>query len=119
VVDDNQDLVEGLINVLTDAGHEVCSAHDGPRAIKMAEQFKPEVVFLDIGLPLLDGYEVARRLRQLPGLERIMLVALSGYGESKDRQQSTEAGFDLHLVKPADLGRIEEVLASLAERPSR
>jgi CheY-like chemotaxis protein len=77
----------------------------------MAEELQPEIVFLDIGLPFLDGYEVARRLRRLPGLEGVALIALSGYGEPKDRQQSKEAGFDVHLVKPADLGTVEELLA--------
>jgi two-component system CheB/CheR fusion protein len=114
VVDDNLDLVEGLIDALTDAGHEVRSAQDGPSAIETAREFKPEVVLLDIGLPLLDGYQVARRLRQLPGLENIRLIALSGYGGPKDQQLSAEAGFDLHLVKPAGLDRIEDLVAGPA-----
>jgi PAS domain S-box-containing protein len=115
VVDDNRDLAEGLAGLLEGAGHEVRMAHDGPSGLKMAEDFHPKVVFLDIGLPILDGYEVARRLRRLPGLEDIALVALSGYGEAKDRQQSKEAGFDLHLVKPSDLWKVEEVVESLVD----
>ena len=87
-------------------------AFDGPTALQMVEQFHPDVVMLDIGLPILDGYEVARRLRKLPGGEAITLIALSGYGQAKDRQQSKEAGFDLHLVKPDDLEKIGEAVSS-------
>jgi PAS domain S-box-containing protein len=113
LVDDNQDLAQAFAAVLKGSGHDVRIAYDGPSGLQAAEEFRPEVLFLDIGLPLLDGYEVARRLRRLPGLETITLIALSGYGEPEDRQQSKEAGFDLHLVKPTDLGRIEQVLATL------
>jgi two-component system CheB/CheR fusion protein len=119
VVEDNQDLAEGLSNVLARAGHEVRCAGDGPSAITSAEEFRPEIVLLDIGLPIIDGYEVARRLRRLPGFEDVSLVALSGYGERKDRQRAKEAGFDLHLVKPADLDRLESVIADLPRRPER
>jgi PAS domain S-box-containing protein len=118
VVDDNCDLADGVAGLMTRWGHDTRVAYDGPNAVTVAAAFRPEVVFLDIGLPCLNGYEVAHRLRRLPELEGIALIALSGYGEPKDRQQSKEAGFDLHLVKPADLDRVEEVLASLAERPT-
>jgi CheY-like chemotaxis protein len=116
VVDDNRDIADGVASLLTRKGHDTCVAYDGQDAVTVAAEFRPEVMLLDIGLPLLSGYEVARRLRRLPGLEGIVLIALSGYGEPRDRQQSKEAGFDLHLVKPADLDRVEEVLASLIER---
>ncbi|HEX4998421.1 MAG TPA: PAS domain S-box protein [Terriglobia bacterium] len=112
VVDDNQDLAEGLAVALSAAGYDVRRAFDGPSAIEVAGTFRPDVVLLDIGLPVLDGYEVARRLRGMKELEGITLVALSGYGEDEDRQQAKEAGFDAHLVKPADLAQIEEILAS-------
>jgi PAS domain S-box-containing protein len=113
VVDDNRDLAEGLAALLTSWGHDVRVAHNGPSVLSIASEFRPEIVFLDIGLPLLDGYEVARRLRRLPGLERIALIALTGYGEPKDHQQSQEAGFALHLVKPVDSARLEEALAAI------
>jgi PAS domain S-box-containing protein len=113
IVDDNVDLAEGLSTFLAGAGHEVQIAHDGAEALRTAEAFRPEIVLLDIGLPLLDGYEVARRLRRTPGLETIKIVGLSGYGEPKDRERSKEAGFDLYLVKPADLDRVEQVLRSI------
>jgi two-component system CheB/CheR fusion protein len=113
LVDDNHDLADAFAAVLVGSGHDVRIAYDGPSGLRAAEEFRPDVLFLDIGLPLLDGYEVARRMRRLPGLETTTLIALSGYGEPEDRQQSKEAGFDLHLVKPADLGRIEQVLATL------
>jgi two-component system CheB/CheR fusion protein len=111
VVDDNLDLAEGLAALLARRGHEVRLAHDGPAALRTVEQFHPDVVMLDIGLPILDGYEVARRLRRLPGGEAVTLIALSGYGQEKDRQQSKEAGFNLHFVKPDDLERIEEAVS--------
>src|SRR5262249_32290990 len=117
LVDDNADLVEVLAAVLIAGGHIVRVAYDGPSGLKVAAEFRPEVVFLDIGLPMLDGYEVARRMRQRPELERTVLIALSGYGEPRDRQQSKEAGFDRHLVKPADLERVDEVLAALPAWP--
>ena len=112
VVDDNEDLAEGLADLVARLGHEVQVAFDGPTALQMVEQFHPDVVMLDIGLPILDGYEVARRMRKLPGGEAITLIALSGYGQAKDRQQSKEAGFDLHLVKPDDLEKIGEAVSS-------
>jgi two-component system CheB/CheR fusion protein len=113
VVDDNRDVAEGLATVLKSSGHEVRLAHDGLAAVAVAAAFRPEVVFLDIGLPLLDGYEVARQLRRLPGLDRFAIIGLSGYGELADRERSREAGFDLHLVKPVDRDRLDEVLGSV------
>jgi two-component system CheB/CheR fusion protein len=112
VVDDNLDVAEGLAVLLQRRGHEVQLAHDGPAALRMVGEFHPNVVMLDIGLPILDGYEVARRLRRLPGGAALTLIALSGYGQEKDRQQSKAAGFDIHLVKPDDLARIEEAVST-------
>jgi PAS domain S-box-containing protein len=117
VVDDSRDIVESLADVLTTNGHEVRTAYDGPAALDaVKEGFHPEVVFLDVGMPGMDGYEVARRLRKLPGVEGAVLVALTGYGQEQDRERSKEAGFDRHLVKPVDLTDIEGVLVSLAPR---
>ena len=102
VVDDNVDVVETTSLLLSLSGHEVCSAKDGLQALRVAAEFLPEVVLLDIGLPLMDGYEVARRLRQMPQLAGALLLALTGYGQLADRQRGREAGFDDHLLKPVD-----------------
>jgi len=98
-------------------GHEVRTAYDGPTALVAAERFRPEVVLLDIGLPLMDGYEVARRLRGMVGLSKALLVAVSGYGRDEDRRRSHAAGFDAHLIKPADPAALHELLATGAGSP--
>jgi len=105
VVDDNQDALHSLALLLQLEGHQVETAADGPTAIAAAQAHLPEVVFLDIGLPGMDGYEVARRLRQLPGAEEILLVALTGYGQEEDRRRSFQCGFNEHLVKALHPGR--------------
>jgi signal transduction histidine kinase/DNA-binding response OmpR family regulator len=112
VVDDNADSAESLAVLLRADGHEVRTALDGPAALAISEEFLPEVVVLDIGLPLMDGYEVARRLRARPGLERVDLVALTGYGQPEDRQRGKEAGFDHYLVKPARAETLLELVSS-------
>lgn len=112
VVDDNADAADSLVLLLQLVGQETQAAYDGPSAIVMAEQFNPEIVLLDIGMPGMDGYEVARRLRNLPGLQIALLVALTGWGQDEDRQRSREAGFDQHLVKPVQLEALTAVLAS-------
>lgn len=112
VVDDNADGAEGLALTLQMAGHEAQVAYDGPSALILAGQTPPDVVVLDIGLPGLDGYEVARRLRSELGLTQARLIALTGYGQEKDRQCSREAGFDHHLVKPVSGREILELLAT-------
>lgn len=111
VVDDNDDAAEMLAMVLELGGHEPRTAHDGPEALETARAFRPEVVFLDIGLPGMDGFEVARRLRQEPGLEGAVLVALTGWGSEEDRKRTREAGFDFHLTKPVDNAAVLEVLS--------
>jgi CheY-like chemotaxis protein len=113
VVDDNVDATDSLALLLGVSGHEVRTAYDGPAALEAAEAFDPAIVLLDIGLPGMDGYEVARRLRQLPGRDKVLLVALTGYGQEEDRRRSREAGFDHHLVKPVD----PEVLLALFAAP--
>jgi CheY-like chemotaxis protein len=102
VVDDNRDAAEGTAAVLEMEGHEVRMAADGEAALAAASDFLPDVVVLDIGLPLLDGYEVARRLRRAPATQSVFLIALTGYGQKEDRQAAQDAGFDRHFVKPAD-----------------
>lgn len=110
VVDDNEDGALMLAAVLETRGHAVRVAHDGPGALEVAEAFEPELALLDIGLPVMDGYELAMRLRERPGLEHLTLVAVTGYGQSGDRERSRAAGFDHHLVKPVDLEAIDAVL---------
>ena len=102
VVDDNLDAAESIAMFLSLAGHEVKTVGDGPQALSCAPAFQPDVVVLDIGLPGLDGYEVARRLRQMPQTSDALLIALTGYGQQSDQALAREAGFDEHLVKPAD-----------------
>ncbi len=103
VVDDNVDSARAAAKILARNGYDVQVAYDGPeRGGKRRILHQPAFVLLDIGLPGMDGYEVAMRLRQEPGLQEAMLVAVSGYGEEGDRRRSREAGFDHHLVKPVD-----------------
>jgi signal transduction histidine kinase/CheY-like chemotaxis protein len=111
VVDDNVDAAESLTLLLRLRGHEVQKAHTGPEALRAAAEHRPEVVVLDIGLPGMDGYEVARRLRQEPRFQETVLVAVTGYGKEDDRRRSEEAGFDHHLVKPVDPQALHQVLA--------
>jgi len=100
VVDDNADAADTLAMVLSLRGYVVRVARDGPAALDAVREFHPELVLLDIGLPGMDGYAVARALRARPGAGRLRLVALTGYGRDEDRRRSAEAGFDDHLVKP-------------------
>ena len=83
---------------------------------KRRSTYRPNVVLLDIGLPGMDGYEVAKRMRQQPSLQSVVLVAMTGYGQEADRQRSQEAGFDHHLVKPADFGKLQQILAAVSEK---
>jgi CheY-like chemotaxis protein len=108
LVDDNQDAAEMMAELLRVMGHEVTVAHDGPSALAVMEDLAPAVALLDIGLPVMDGYELARQLRRRH--PEMRLVALTGYGQESDRIQSRNAGFDAHLVKPVDLPALNQVL---------
>jgi signal transduction histidine kinase/ActR/RegA family two-component response regulator len=110
VVEDNADNRDTLVMLLESFGHEVVTAVDGPSGVQVAAQARPDVAIVDIGLPGFDGYEVARRLRDLLG-ERVTLVALTGYGQAEDRARAHSAGFDVHLTKPADVATVAEVVA--------
>ena len=112
VADDNVDAAATLAALLEIAGHTVRVVHDGAAAVEEAACFQPDLVFLDIGMPFMDGYEAARRLRQLPALDGVMLVALTGWGTEEDRARSRAAGFDRHLLKPALPDDVEAVLAA-------
>ena len=116
VVDDNVDAAQSLAMLLQALGHDVRMAYDGPGAVEAALDFRPDMMLLDIGLPGLSGIEVARRIRQLAALKNIVLVAMTGYGQETDRQRSLEAGFDHHLVKPADFDQVQKILASVPEK---
>jgi two-component system CheB/CheR fusion protein len=117
VVDDNVDAAQSLAELLRQGGHDVRVAGRGPDALAVAAEFAPEAVFLDIGLPGMDGYEVARRLRRQEGDRRVLLVAVTGYGTDEDRRRSREAGFDHHLVKPAAPSDVQDLLARLPSSP--
>ena len=111
VVEDNIDAADTLSMVLSACGHEIRTANDGHAAVRTALEFRPQVVLLDIGLPGLNGFEVAKLLREEPGLGEFVLIAMTGYGEVAARERSKAVGFDHHLVKPVDIDRILEILA--------
>jgi CheY-like chemotaxis protein len=116
VADDNRDALISLAKLLTIQGNEVRTADDGQEAVDVTEAFRPDVVLLDIGMPGLNGYEAARRIREQPWGEDMMLVALTGWGQEEDKRRSQEAGFDYHLVKPVDLDEIEALLGAVAAK---
>jgi len=118
VVDDNEDGAEMLATLLQLSGHETATAHSGEEALSSAGAFRPEVAFLDIGLPGMDGYELARRLRSDPEHRHAVLVALTGWGGADDKRRSAEAGFDYHLTKPVDAAAVDALLAGLPSRPA-
>jgi CheY-like chemotaxis protein len=110
VVDDNPDAAEVLARGLRRLGYQVGIAHDGPEALATAPELHPEIAILDIGLPVMDGYELGHRLRQLEGLDGLRLIAVTGYGQISDRMRSRAAGFDAHLVKPVGIEELAEAL---------
>jgi len=110
LVDDNVDSAESLAQLLSLSGHDARTAADGPQALALAADFAPEFVFCDLGLPGISGYEVARLLRARPEGQHMILAALTGYGDTADREKSLQAGFDAHLVKPVDPRVIESFL---------
>ena len=114
VVDDNEDAAESLAILLRMQGHDVMTAHDGPSALRVADSFRPALVLMDIGMPSMDGYEVARRIRATPELAGTVLVALTGWGQQEDRRRSIESGFDHHVVKPVDPLTLTQIVGGLA-----
>jgi CheY-like chemotaxis protein len=111
VVDDNRDSAESLALLLSLDGHEIRTAHDGEAAVREAAAWRPDVVLLDIGLPLLNGYDAGRRIRDLPDGKGMTVIALTGWGQDEDLQRSKDAGFDAHLVKPVDPDALQALLA--------
>jgi CheY-like chemotaxis protein len=110
IVDDNISSADSLALIVKLWGHDTRVANSGPEALETAEAYRPEIILLDIGLPGMDGYEVARRIRSSPELSTILLAAMTGYGRDEDRHRAIEAGFDHHLVKPIDLDLLESML---------
>jgi signal transduction histidine kinase/FixJ family two-component response regulator len=117
IVDDNRDAADSLHALLRDHGFACASALDGPSGLETVAAFEPDAVLLDIGLPGLDGYEVARRIRALPQGEKYLLVAVTGYGEERDKERSAQAGFDAHLVKPVDFDQLLAIIHAI-RRPA-
>jgi CheY-like chemotaxis protein len=111
VVDDNHDAADSLGMLLQFLGADVMVVHDGRSALAAMKTFKPTVVLLDLGMPEMNGLEVARRMREDPEAQRATLVALTGWGQREDRRRTHEAGFDYHLVKPADVGTLQSILS--------
>ena len=112
IVEDNDDARESLRLLLESLGHRVLEAGDGQRGLALALHHRPEVVLIDLGLPGMDGYEVARALRASPSGKTAALIAVTGYGQAEDRRRSTEAGFDAHLVKPVSQSLLSSLLAA-------
>jgi two-component system, OmpR family, response regulator len=111
LVDDSVDAAEALSMLLETLGHEVRTLHDGTSALAIVDEFRPEVVILDIGLPGMDGFALARELRKLPSTRDALLIALTGFGGDEDRLRARAAGFDHHLVKPVSFADLEDLIA--------
>jgi len=112
VVDDNEDQAQSLGMLMRVLGHEIQLAYDGPSAVEAARTFVPDIALIDIGIPGINGYEVARRIREMPHLKNVVLVAQTGWGHDDDRARSRDAGFDHHLIKPLDLAELQRILAT-------
>jgi len=114
IVDDNEDAADLLAEWLAEAGHATRVAYDAPSALKLAGEFNPEIALLDIGLPVMDGYELARRLREQKN-DGLRLIAITGYGQASDRDHALDAGFDAHLAKPVSFDKLAATLRDLSE----
>jgi len=119
VVDDNRDAATMLAMMLRLFGNEVSVANDGLEAIQVAEEARPDVILMDIGMPRLNGYEACRRIREQPWGADMLLVALTGWGQDEDKRKTRDAGFDHHLVKPVEPQALQELLSQTAPRPRR
>lgn len=116
IADDNRDITESLAQLLRLTGHQVAVAHDGQQAVEVVAARAPEVVLLDISMPGIDGYETCRRLRQLPGGDKLLILALTGYGQDDDRRRADDAGFDGHILKPVRLATLQKTIDRLARK---
>ena len=117
VVDDMQDSAHSLSRLLKLKGHDTRTAHDGQEAVEAAEEFHPDIVLMDIGMPRLNGYQAARHIRDQPWGRNIVLVALTGWGQEEDKRLASEAGFDRHLTKPVDPTALTSILAEFEPSP--
>src|SRR5262249_41008758 len=113
VVDDNRDSAESLSMLLRIMGNDTETAHDGLETLRVGAAFRPDVILLDIGMPRLDGYETARRIRQTPWGKPVVLVAKTGWGQDDDKRRSREVGFNFHMVKPVDPAALVKMLAEM------
>jgi two-component system CheB/CheR fusion protein len=113
LVEDDWDVAESMVELLGVLGHRIRVAYDGVSALQVASVERPDVMLVDIGLPGIDGYEVAKRARQDPNLQRTVLVALSGYGREEDKREAAAAGFHHHLTKPVAFDQLQEIVSRL------
>jgi len=116
IVDDKHDAASSLAMLVQKLGNEVFVAHDGLKAVELAGKLRPDVVLMDIGMPQLNGYEAARQMREQPWAHRLVLIALTGWGQEEDKQRAQEAGFDHHLIKPLDIASLKMLLAQITGR---
>jgi CheY-like chemotaxis protein len=116
IVDDNRDAADALSEILELEGQEVKTAYDAAAAIEIASRFGPHLILLDIGLPQTDGYELARQIRQMPGLNKVSLIAVTGYGQPKYKERAERMGFDYYMVKPVDLEQLSRIIAATPDR---
>jgi CheY-like chemotaxis protein len=117
IADDNVDFANSLLAILESLGQEATVVHDGFAALEAAGRLRPEYIFLDIGMPGMNGYDVAQRLRRQPATCDAVIVAITGWGQDKDRERAYDAGFDEHLVKPVDVERLVSLLRSGQSMP--
>jgi CheY-like chemotaxis protein len=117
VVDDSRDAADICATLLELSGHRVQTAYSGRRALELAEEFRPHLFLLDIGLPDIDGYQLARRIRAMPWGHTAQLVAITGWGQEEDRRRAAEVGFDHHLTKPVAAEALDRLLRKLASEP--
>lgn len=116
IVDDNVDAADSLAELMRLEGHDAQAVHSPSEALKQIESFRPDIALLDIGLPEMDGFELVKRLRERPALQRVKFVALTGYGQLEDRRRVSESGFDDHLIKPVDLGALERIFRATPDQ---
>jgi CheY-like chemotaxis protein len=116
VVEDQETVARITVALLKTMGHEVALAKDAPSALELVQEFRPEIILMDIGLPGMNGYELAAAMREQLGAETPMLVALTGYGQEADRRRAEEAGFDQHVVKPISMARLKEIFSEAVAR---